>query len=219
MARSGVKKPYREPGVSYPGPVERLVDEFARLPGIGRRTAERLAFHVVKSPPAEALRLAEAVQEVKRSVKHCAVCFNFTDDRVCAICADPRRDAATVLVVEQPKDLLAMEFTGMYRGVYHVLMGRVSPLEGIGPGDLTVADLLARVDDPGRNARATPITEVVLALNPTLEGDGTALLLHEELRPRRVRVTRLARGLPAGARLETAHKAVLADALEGRREM
>jgi recombination protein RecR len=199
--------------------VERLVAEFARLPGIGRRTAERLAFHIVKSTVPDATRLADAVHNVKKTVKHCAVCFNFTDDRLCAICANPRRDAATIMVVEQPRDLIAMEFSGMYRGVYHVLMGRVSPLEGIGPEDLTVADLLARIDDPARNARETRVAEVILALNPTLESDGTALLLAEELRPRGVKVTRLARGLAAGARLELASKAVLADALEGRQSM
>lgn len=208
-----------ETGSAYPGPVERLVGEFARLPGIGRRTAERLAFHVVKSPATEALRLAEAVQEVKRSVKHCVVCFNFTDGRVCTICENPRRNASMIMAVEQPRDLIAMEFTGMYRGVYHVLMGRVSPLEGIGPEDLTIADLLRRIDDPAANARGVAVAEVILALNPTLESDGTALLLAEEFRSRRVKVTRLSRGLAAGARLELSSKAVLADALEGRQPM
>lgn len=216
---SSSKNPRLNPGSGLPGPVERLVSEFARLPGIGRRTAERLAFHIVKSSTPEAMKLAEAVGEVKRSVKHCAVCFSFTDDRLCSVCADPRRDASTIMVVEQPKDLIAMEFTGMFRGVYHVLMGRLSPLEGIGPGDLTVAALLRRIDDPKTNARETPVSEVILALNPTLEGDGTGLYLASELKDRRVKLTRLARGLAAGSRLELAHKAVLADALEGRQEM
>ncbi len=213
------KEPPRlQAGSGLPGPVERLVAEFARLPGIGRRSAERLAFHIVKADGQDALRLADAVREVKRSVKHCEVCFNFTDDRVCPVCADPRRDAGTIMVVEQPKDLIAMEFTGMYRGVYHVLMGRISPLEGVGPGDLTIARLLKRLDEPTTNAQAGRVAEVILALNPTLEGDGTALYLAEEVRKRGVKCTRLARGLAAGSRIELAHKAVLADALEGRHD-
>ncbi|MDX2114018.1 MAG: recombination mediator RecR [Planctomycetota bacterium] len=206
-------------GGSYPAPVERLVAELARLPGIGRRSAERVAFHILKNSAAEAGRLADAIREVKTKVRHCSVCFNFTDDDVCAVCADPRRDAATVLVVEQPRDLLAMEFSGMFRGVYHVLMGRLSPLEGVGPGDLTIAELLRRVREPSANARGQAVSEVILAMNPTLDGDGTALFLAEELRQDRVKLTRLARGLAAGSQLELANKSVLADALEGRRAL
>lgn len=176
-----------------------------------------MAFHIVRSSAAEALRLARAIEEVKSSVEHCTVCSNFTDGQVCPICADPRRDAATIMVVEQPRDLIAMEFTGMYRGVYHVLMGRISPLDGVAPGDLTISRLIRRIDDPSSNARAEPVTEVILAMNPNLEGDGTALYLAEELKGRHVKLTRLARGLPAGGRLETAHKSVLADALDERR--
>lgn len=204
---------------TLPGPVERLVTEFGRLPGIGRRSAERLAFHIVKAEAADALRLAEALREVKQSVGHCSICFNFADDQLCALCAEPRRDATTVMVVEQPKDLITMEFTGMYRGLYHVLMGRINPLEGIGPGDLTIAEFLRRIDDPAANARGERVAEVILALNPTLEGDGTGLYLAAELGKRGVRVTRLARGLAPGSRLELANKAVLAEALEDRREM
>lgn len=193
------------------------MSEFARLPGIGRRSAERLAFYIVKSSEAEALRLAEAVRDVKRSVRHCEVCFNFASGATCGLCDDPRRDASTIMVVEQPRDLIAMEFLGMYRGLYHVLMGRISPLEGVGPGDLTIDALLRRLDDPAQNARREPAREIILALNPTLESDGTALFLAERLATRSVTTTRLARGIPTGARLETASKAVLADALEGRR--
>ncbi|MEX2218094.1 MAG: recombination mediator RecR [Phycisphaerales bacterium] len=203
----------------YPAPVQRLIEEFAKLPGVGRRSAERLAFHILKAAPGEALGLAQAVRDVKEHVRHCAVCFNLSDGDRCAICEDPRREHATVLVVEQPKDLIALEQTGMWRGVYHVLMGRISPLEGIGPGDLTVAALLRRVEHPEGNAGGVAITEVVLGLNPTVEGDGTGLFLAEELRRRGLRVTRLARGLPSGGQLEYANKAVLADAVQHRQSM
>lgn len=203
-------------GSGYPEPVERLVSAFARLPGVGRRSAERLAFWVLTAAPEEALELAHAVEAVKHDVRHCPICFNLTDAEPCAICADARRDRGIVLVVEQPRDLIALEQTGLHRGVYHVLLGRISPLEGIGPEELTVARLIARAEDPSRNAGGEPVREVVLGLNPTLEGDGTALYLCEELARRNVTVTRLARGLPAGGALEHASKAVLADALAGR---
>lgn len=205
--------------------MDRLISQFAGLPGIGRRSAERLAFHLLKADEATAMRLAQAVADVKRTVRHCSVCWNLTDQDPCRICADPGRERGTVLVVEQPKDLIALEQTGMYRGLYHVLMGRLSPLDGVGPGDLTIAELLARIDGPARNSGGagggggTPITEVIMGLNPTLEGDGTALYLAEELRTRHVRVSRLARGLPTGWQLEYANKAVLADAIQGRQAM
>ncbi len=240
-------------GGGYPESVERLITEFAKLPGIGRRSAERLVFHVLKSPGDEARLLARAIDDVKKLVRHCRVCYNLTDwsravgggadngapgaadPGLCAVCAaasvpadaqDPpggRRDASVVMVVEQPKDLIALEQTGQYKGVYHVLMGRISPLDGVGPRDLTVDDLLARIDDPSKNAGSggpggggVQIAEVVLALNPTMEGDGTALYLAQELTTRGVRLTRLARGLPVGSTLEFASKAVLADAIQGR---
>lgn len=203
----------------YPATVDRLIDEFARLPGIGRRTAERLAFHVLKSAPDEAAALADAIGAMKKSVRHCSICFNLTEADPCPICADARREHAKVMVVEQPRDLIALEQTGMFRGGYHVLLGRLSPLEGVGPGDLTVGRLLERMDDAESNACSVKIEELILGLNPTLEGDGTALLLAEEARARGVRVTRLARGLPAGSTLEYANKAVLADAISGRQSM
>jgi recombination protein RecR len=203
----------------YPGAVERLIAEFARLPGIGRRTAERLAFHILKSDAPTALGLAKAVQDVKESVRHCSVCFNLTDADPCPICSDEHRERSLVLVVEQPKDLIALEQTGMYRGIYHVLMGHISPLEGVGPDDLTANELFRRVDRPERNPGGAPVREVVLGLNPTLEGDGTALYLADQLRSRGVRVSRLARGLPTGGQLEYANKAVLADAIQGRQAM
>lgn len=236
---------------SYPESVLRLIDELAKLPGIGRRSAERLAFHILKTPSERALLLATAIRDVKQRVRHCAVCYNLADQReahedvhaasaqgaghLCAICRDTERDRATVMVVEQPKDLIALEQTGAYRGLYHVLMGRISPLDGVGPGDVTIDDLLHRVRDPKANAGGVAVAEVVLALNPTMESDGTALYLMQELG--RVggvggaggvgggkgragpRVTRIARGVPTGANLEYASKAVLADAIEGRRPM
>lgn len=207
---------------AYPAVVVRLIDELARLPGVGRRSAERLAFHLLKVAPEDALALSSAIADARQKVRPCRVCSNLADlgpdpeHTLCAVCTDPRRDRSTIMVVEQPHDLIALEQTGMFRGVYHVLMGRVSPLEGVGPADLTTAELLARIDDPRANLD-TPVKEVVLALNPTLEGDGTALFLGAELARRAVRLTRLARGVPAGSHLEFASKAVLADAIEGRR--
>lgn len=203
----------------YPEPVERLIAEFAALPGIGRRSAERMAFHVLTAAPEDALRLATAVRDVKERVRHCLVCYNLTDADPCAICADATRDRGLVLVVEQPRDLIALEQTGMYRGVYHVLLGHLSPLDGIGPGDLTVAGLVERVKDPAANSGGVAVREVILGLNPTLEGDGTGLYLAGELKPLGVAVSRLSRGLPSGGQLEHANKAVLADAIEGRRSM
>lgn len=206
-------------GRVYPESVDRLIAELTRLPGIGRRTAERIAFFILKSDKDPALALAEAIRDVKERVKHCSICFNLTDTDPCQICDAPRRARSQVLVVEQPKDLFALEQTGMYQGLYHVLMGRMSPLDGVGPEDLTVSELLARVDEPKKNAGGERIQEVVLGLNPTLEGDGTGLYLADQLKSRNVRVTRLARGLPTGWQLEYANKAVLADAIQGRQSM
>lgn len=228
-AAGGGPKPARSAGVAgYPESVTRLIDELARLPGIGRRSAERLAFHVLKATEDQALALSRAIADVKQRVRHCAVCYNLLDassgdttaatGRFCAICAAATRDRAVVMVVEQPKDLIALEQTGFYKGLYHVLMGRISPLEGVSAGDLTVADLLKRLDEPAANL-GIPVREVILALNPTLEGDGTALFLAHEMARHGVQVTRLARGLPTGSTLEFASKAVLADAIEGRKPM
>ncbi len=207
---------------AYPEVMVRLIEELARLPGIGRRSAERLAFHLLKAPKEHALGLARAISDAKQNVRPCRICSNLAgipgdpQGSLCSVCADARRDRGTLMVVEQPRDLIALEQTGMYRGVYHVLMGRISPLDGVGPGDLTTGDLLARVDEPSANG-GEPVREVILALNPTLEGDGTALYLAEELEKRGVKVTGLARGVPTGSQLEYANKAVLADAIEGRR--
>lgn len=212
--------PRRQPQTSaYPEPVERLIGELASLPGIGRRSAERLAFHLLKADESTALALARAIADIKRAVQHCSVCSNLTDADPCPICQDPSRDRSRILIVEQPKDLIALEQTGMYRGLYHVLMGRLSPLDGIGPGELTVTELIDRLDNPAKNPGGVRIEEVILGLNPTLEGDGTGLYLAEQIGSRDIGVTRLARGLPTGAQLEYVSKAVLADAIEGRREM
>lgn len=214
-------QPSPRSGVSsaYPEPMERLITAFNKLPGIGPRSAERLAFHILKSNEAEAAALGKAIADVKRTLKHCAVCFNLCDGDRCGVCLSESRDRSLVLVVEQPKDVIAIEQTGSFRGLYHVLMGRLSPLDGVGPEDLTTSALLARVDHADRNAGGERIAEVILGLNPTLEGDGTALYLQEELAARGVRISRLARGLPAGSELQFASKAVLMDALEGRQHL
>ncbi|HUU23362.1 MAG TPA: recombination mediator RecR [Phycisphaerae bacterium] len=196
----------------YSEAIERLIDEFTRLPGIGARSAERLAFHVLKSSQDEAMGLARAIEAVKTKIRPCRECFNIAEADLCAICADPRRDKAAICVVEQPKDLMALESTGVYRGVYHVLMGHIAPLEGVEPEDLTVDALVERV-------RRGPVREVILATNPTVAGDGTALHIASLLEPLKVQVTRLARGLPAGGQIEYANKSILADAISERRKI
>lgn len=206
----------------YPEPVARLIAELSSLPSIGRRSAERLAFHIVKSSDEKALALAAALRDVKRAVHPCSICFNLASADPCAVCESPRRDAGQILVVEQPKDLIAIEQTGMFSGVYHVLMGRLAPLDGVGPGELTIDRLLRRLDDPTTNARSVTVQEVILGLSPTLEGDATALYLREKLAEAsrsHVDVSRLARGLQAGVGLERANKAVLGDALLGRQRL
>ena len=204
---------------AQPEPVTRLVHELSQLPGVGRRTAERLAFHLLKADREDAMRLSKAIADVKTDVRHCGVCWNLTDDDPCAICSDSRRDASMVMVVEQPKDLWNLEQTGMFHGVYHILMGRLSPLEGVGADSLTVNDLLRRISDPTKNAQGVKVTEVILALNPDMEGDSTGLFLADPLQSFGVNVTRLARGLPAGSQIEFANRAALADAIAGRRRM
>lgn len=204
---------------AQPEPVTRLVHELSQLPGVGRRTAERLAFHLLKTDRDDAMRLSKAIADVKTDVRHCGVCWNLTDDDPCAICSDTRRDASMLMVVEQPKDLWNLEQTGMFHGVYHILMGRLSPLEGVGADSLTVNDLLRRISDPTKNAQGVKVTEVILALNPDMEGDSTGLFLADPLQSLGVNVTRLARGLPAGSQIEFANRAALADAIAGRRRM
>ncbi|MEX0702915.1 MAG: recombination mediator RecR [Planctomycetales bacterium] len=207
MSRNDVPKPAHPYGPA----VGNLVDQFAALPGIGRKTAERLTHHILRVGPDEALALADAIREVKATVRRCAVCFNLTEQETCDLCRDPRRDRLAVCVVEQPRDVTALEAAGVFRGLYHVLGGRISPLEGIGPEDLTIDPLVRRVRHDG-------IREVVMALNPTLEGDGTALFISNLLENDPVEITRLARGIPSGSVLEFANREMLADALEGRRK-
>ncbi len=203
---------------AHPESVQRLIDAFAVLPGIGRRTAQRLAFWVLKASHEEAAVLASAITAVKESVRHCPICWNPADHSPCRICADPARDASVVMVVEQPKDLANLEQAGTFRGVYHVLMGRLDPLDGVGPDSITARDLLGRVEDPSRNARGERVREVVLALNPDMEGDTTGLYIAEVLAPTGVELTRLARGLPSGSQIEFANRAALADAITLRRK-
>jgi recombination protein RecR len=191
---------------------ERLTDQLSRLPGIGRRSSQRIAFHLLKVSREEAEQLAESVLAFKRDLKVCSTCGHVTESDPCPICADPDRDAGQVLVVEQPSDVASLEQTGVYRGVYHILMGRLAPLEGVGPGELNIDRLLARVTD-GK------VREVILGTNPTLEGDGTALYLAEQLAKHGVTLTRLARGLPTGTQLSGASKAVLSDAIQSRQAM
>jgi recombination protein RecR len=200
---------------NYTESLRRLMEMLAKLPGVGARSAERMAFHLLKSPREEALALAETIRAVKDQVRHCSICFNLTEGDPCAICADAGRDHSVICVVEQPKDLLQLESTGIFKGVYHVLLGRIAPLENIHPGDLTIPQFIERV-------RKGDVKEVILATNPTMEGDGTALYLQKEVAAVAagvaggVAVTRLARGLPAGAQIEYSNKAILADALTGR---
>jgi recombination protein RecR len=191
--------------------VVKLVDEFAKLPGIGKKSAERLAYHVLRIHQSEAAALADAIRGVKENVRYCRNCYNLTEQEECEICRDPRRDRSQLCVVEQPRDLLALDQAGMYRGLYHVLLGRIAPLDGIGPEQLTIEALIERV-------RAGGFREVIMATNPTLEGDGTALYISSLLADLPLEVTRLARGITTGSVLEFANKEILADALAGRQK-
>jgi len=196
----------------YPAPVARLIEALQRLPGIGPKTAQRLAFFLLKRPADEVAGLAEALGQLKTLIVHCRVCFNVTQEDPCRICADPGRDGRALCIVEEPNDLLAIERTGEFRGRYHVLLGALSPLDGIGPEDLKVRELLLRLE-------REPVEEIILATNPSVEGEATALYLAKLLKPLTGRVTRIARGLPVGGDLEYADEVTLSKALEGRREI
>ncbi len=202
-----------------PLPVRELLDALTSLPGIGKRSAERIAFHLIKASEEDAMALSHAIADVKHNVSCCNICNNLADKSPCAICDNPNRDPSVVLVIEQPKDLISLEATGMFNGVYHVLAGRIEPLAGVEVGDIAISGLLDRIDDASLNAQGIEISEVILGLNPNLEGDSTALYLAQELEHRSITVTRLARGLPSGSQIEFANSQVLADAIQGRRGM
>jgi recombination protein RecR len=226
---------------SYAPPVQRLVSELSKLPGIGNRTAQRLAFHILRASADDAAALAESIREVKERIGLCEVCFNLTDEARCRICQDTRRDHGVICVVEEPSDVIPMERTHEYHGVYHVLGGALSPIEGIDPEDLKIAELLARIDSGGgaagaevangsagepvheaaNGAAGEPVREVVLATNPTTTGEATALHIAEELRARspHLTITRLASGLPVGSDLEYADEVTLGKAFAGRRSL
>jgi len=191
---------------------ERLLSELGKMPGVGRKTAQRLAFHLLKLPDIEAEALAVAIRDVKKNVKPCSRCFSITETDPCSICSDPKRDASVVCVVEQPSDVLALEKTADFRGLYHVLMGVLSPLEGLSPEDLKIRELLHRLRDGG-------VKEVIVATNPDLEGEATALYLSKLIKPLGISVTRLGRGLPVGGDLEYADQMTISRALEGRKEI
>jgi recombination protein RecR len=197
-------------------PVEKLIEAFNRLPGIGPKTAQRLTFHILRAPDGEARALASALVAVREEVVFCERCFNISDAPLCPICRDPGRDQARLCVVEEPLDVLALERTGEFRGVYHVLHGAISPIDGIGPDRLRIRELLDRVDEA---AAGTPFAEVILATNPTLEGEATAMYLDERLAGKVGSVTRIARGIPVGGDLEYADEVTLIRALQGRRAL
>ena len=192
--------------------IGKLIDELAKLPGVGRKSAERLAYHLLRVHKTEALGLADAIRDVRENVHYCRSCYNLAEGELCVICGDGRRDSSQICVVEQPRDLMALEQAGVYRGLYHVLLGRIAPLDGIGPDQLTIDRLVERVREGG-------VREIIMATNPTVEGDGTALYLSNLLADLSVNVTRLARGITTGSVLEYTNKEVLADALTGRQRL
>ena len=197
---------------------DRLLDELEKLLGIGRRSAERIAFHLLRRPADDALGLSRAIDAFRTNLKVCSTCGHVTESDPCPICADPKRESSTVLVVEQPSDIVAIEQAGAYKGRYHVLMGRISPMEAIDTGELNITALLDRVREGLESNADAPssITEVILGTNPTLEGDGTALYLADALARLGVKVTRLARGMPVGSSLQSVSKAVLSEAIQAR---
>jgi len=196
----------------YAGPVQDLIDQLGRMPGVGPKSAQRIAFHLLKLPRDDALRLAGAIVEVKDKVTFCPRCFNIAEGAECGICSDSRRDTTVICVVEEPKDIVSVEKTGEFRGRYHVLQGAISPIEGIGPDQLRVKELLTRLADES-------VTELILCTNPNLEGEATAMYLSRLIKPLGIKVTRIASGLPVGGDLEYADELTLGRALEGRREI
>lgn len=196
----------------FSAPIARLIEVFTRLPGVGRKSAQRLAFHVINMPLEEVELIASTILEAKISIKYCQICTNLTDRDICSICNDENRDAATICVVEDPRDVVAMERTREFKGYYHVLHGAISPLEGIGPNDIKIKELLHRINEGS-------IIEIILATNPTIEGEATAMYISKLVKPLGIKVTRIAHGIPVGGDLEYADEVTLAKALEGRREL
>jgi recombination protein RecR len=192
--------------------VSAVIEQLAKLPGLGRKSAERLTYHLLRIPESEALALADAIRNVRKNVRYCQTCFNLAEQEECSICRDPKRDRQLLCIVEQPRDLMALEQSGTYRGLYHVLLGRIAPLEMIGPEQLTLDKLARRIHEG-------EFQEIVLATNPTVEGDGTALHISNMLRDYKIKLTKLARGITTGSILEHTNKEVLADALTGRQPL
>ena len=196
----------------YARPLNRLIGELSRLPGIGGKTAQRLAFHILSMEDHEALALADAIRDAKTSMKYCSVCGNLTEEDPCSICSDESRDRSVICVVESPKDVIAMEKIREYRGLYHVLHGAISPMDGIGPEDINLKDLITRLQDE-------TVKELIIATNPTIEGEATAMYIARLIKPSGIRVTRIAHGIPVGGDLEYADEVTLLKAVEGRREL
>jgi recombination protein RecR len=197
---------------AYTETLNKLIEGFGKLPGIGPKSAERLAFYILKAEPAEAMALAEAIRDVKTKIKRCEICYNLSEGPVCRICSDERRDKSLICVVEQPKDLISLEKTGACKWAYHVLGGHIAPLEGVEPEHLTIDKLVERVRRGG-------VKEIIMATNPNIAGDGTALHISSLLKPTGVKITRLARGLPTGSTIEYASSKILTDAITGRQEL
>lgn len=195
----------------YIPPLANLIDEFAKMPGVGKRSAARMAFYVLKMSEKEVKSLASAITDAKHSIKYCSVCCNLTDTDPCAVCESPKRDKSTICVVENPKDVIALENTHEYKGLYHVLHGVISPMDGMGPEDIRIKELLPRV--------TSEVSEVIVATNPTVEGEATAIYISKLLKPLGVKITRIAHGLPVGGDLEYADEITLTRAMEGRREI
>jgi len=202
----------------FTGPIQDLIEEFSKLPGIGPKSAQRVAFHLLKLPAEDARRLSEAIQVVKDKVRLCERCFNVSDQDLCGYCSDPRRDQSIICVVQEPPDIVALERTREYRGLYHVLQGAISPIEGITPEDLRIRELLFRLQTP-LDPQAAPVSEVIVATNPNTEGEATAMYLARLIGPSGIKVSRLASGLPVGGDLEYADEVTLGRALEGRRSL
>lgn len=192
--------------------VSHMIEQLSRLPGIGKKSAERLAYHLLRVPKTEAFALSDSIRTVRENVRYCSVCFNLAESEKCRICSDTQRDQKTLCIVQQPRDLMALEESGTYKGQYHVLLGRLAPLENIGPEQLTIEQLVDRVTEGD-------FEEVIMATNPTVEGDGTALYISNQLADSKVRLTKLARGITTGSILEYTNKEILADAISGRRPL